>query len=203
MPSSNEIGLPSPVIDDSPDVPRDFLALNNAIKPMVVPRFGSTTARDAAFGAGQFRLATVGDVLWVRRGSTWTSVLADADINTTWLAPTMGSGWSSLSADPARYRISAGQVQWRGVAFNSSGVPGTSSMMVVPSNALPSNASGWADVNYAETCVATSLATGSPTPAAFGYINLRPSGSVVCVLPGGTVSGATKVSLYSQGWFIT
>lgn len=201
MPSSNELGVPSPVIDDSPDVPRDFLALANAIKPMVVPTFGSTTARDAAFTTAAFKLCVVGSVLYMRRGSSWVSMLAAPDIDTQWLAPTsMASGWSSLTADPVRYRVSGGKLEWRGVAFNSTGVPGTGSVLNVPTNVLPANISGWDAYNYATPCVATPL--GAATPNVMGFINLRSTGSVVCILNGTAAAGATKVSFYGQGWFL-
>lgn len=204
MPTTDPLGTRLPVVSDTPDVPGDLSRYNEDIRPAFVPAFDTEAERNTAFAAVGFRLCTIGNVLYLRRGNAWVTVLAGTDIDTGWLAPTMGAGWSSLGADPARYRVTAGAVQFRGVAYQSGGVPGTSSMLVVPSNAMPGNASGWTDLTYAVPCVATSLnlPTSGATPHAKGYINLRPSGSMVCVLPDGVVAGVTKVSLYIPPWFL-
>lgn len=200
MSGTSPLGTPYPTLGDAPNVPADMQAAVTSLDLKSVPLFASTAARNTAFALSAFQVCIIAGVMYMRRGSAWVSMLADPDINTGWLAPTMASGWSSLTADPLRYRITSGKVQWKGVAFNSTGVPGTSSVCSVPSNALPSNASGWENYNYAEACVATPLS--GATPNVMGFINLRGSGTLVCILNGSFAAGATKVSFYSQGWYL-
>lgn len=65
-------GLPSPVLTDDPNVPRDMLALTAALDQEVVPRFATTAARDAARTAGAlFSLCFVGDVVYRWVAGAW------------------------------------------------------------------------------------------------------------------------------------
>lgn len=149
MPQPNALNVPSPIIDDSPDVPRDVLALVNAISPMLTPNFASTTARDVAYATVPFKQCTVGEVFYQRRGSGWEAMLTgqvaqiavDGSTNVNDQQWTLMGGMSTVFAvgsdltpvatavrvQPGIYLVT-GQVEWAsggsgnrfaGIGFNS------------------------------------------------------------------------------------
>lgn len=71
-------GLPSPVLTDDPNVPRDMLALTAALDDSIVPTFPTTAARDAARTAGAtFTLCYIADVLYRWRAGVWQVMVTD------------------------------------------------------------------------------------------------------------------------------
>jgi hypothetical protein len=68
--ATSKTGLPTPDLSMNPNVPRDMLALANALDGVTVPVFTTTALRDAARSAGgTFQLCFVVDVLYRWRNS--------------------------------------------------------------------------------------------------------------------------------------
>lgn len=72
--ATNAEGVPSPEITDSPDVPRDILALVNAVGPILVPKFSTITQRDSAYSTIPFSMCRVGDIYYRRVGAVWQQI---------------------------------------------------------------------------------------------------------------------------------
>jgi hypothetical protein len=71
MATTTADGLPVPVIDDSPDVPRDILALAQTIGPELLQKFTTNTQRDTAFATVPFSMCNVAGVYYRRVGTQW------------------------------------------------------------------------------------------------------------------------------------
>lgn len=94
MATTNDIG-PAPDLGDDPNVPRDILAVLNALRPIVRPRYANATARDAAITsplAGQ--KCVVNGVEQTYDGTNWAPAVG------AWVNLIMVGGGSALSPAP-------------------------------------------------------------------------------------------------------
>lgn len=67
--------LPTPDLSMTPNVPRDMLALANALDSVTVPVFPDTATRDAARTAGaQFNICMIAGVPWMIKSGAWVTV---------------------------------------------------------------------------------------------------------------------------------
>lgn len=112
MPTTNELGFPAPVIDDSPDVPRDILALASAVSQDVYPKFTTAAERDSAFTKWGFQQCSVSGIHYRRIGALWLQCggvgwggatipsLVNQGVNPNiWVKAVMGTSGGTIDGD--------------------------------------------------------------------------------------------------------
>lgn len=98
MPTTTLTGTPYPAYTDTPDVPRDLLALVQALEPYTNLRFASTTARDTAIPTpvtGQ--MCMVAGRPYCYTGAAWEAVLSTGravDVTSTTSGAVIASGFT-------------------------------------------------------------------------------------------------------------
>lgn len=107
MATTTADGLPVPVIDDSPDVPRDFLALAAVLGPELVQKFTTTGQRDTAFATVPFTMCNVAGIFYQRVGSAWVQTgglgWGGAQVTSTTAQGVSSTGWTILGMNTSGY----------------------------------------------------------------------------------------------------
>lgn len=142
MPDTSKLAGPVPVIADSPDVPRDFVALANALGPQLCPSFSSDTQRNTAKLTTAFKMCFVNGTLQIIDGTTWKSVggAGFGYIDATRDSPgtnLLDGAWTLLGISGSEYSEGSGLLTHpSGVLISNTGLYSVKGRYLCPANAI-------------------------------------------------------------------
>lgn len=111
-------GLVYPALTDDPDIPADIHTLASSVDTQVVPRYATTTARNAAITSpteGQMCYCIDTKELYIYNGSAWVGtmrrrVFGTADQTVTNSTTLVNSTWCALSVEANSRYIAEGEI---------------------------------------------------------------------------------------------